>query len=373
MKTASAYLLYTPLTISLYMDVVGGSLGQRKDGLTGLFDPDRSLFPVMLRPRLEVQDADNIVAPGDHTSDLIDCRWYIGHDSSGERITKSTSGFSIGENGALTVTRNVEPSLPMTLFFSCAFLDPRTNKPYRKTQVVTLTSVLSTEIALSIEIDAAKKMAVSPFLTNMRRTITATLRNGDTVVPDDLAVYRWDVLDGGSWREITDDDLFYVGGQGSRCLTIDRAYIDKEFIRVVAFPVAYPDKTVEAHTKIYRWYGQWDEREVLTRGKFIRTTTREIEACCIIDTPKGEVVSPEKYYDITHIFTTNEKGALQQVIGYGERAVVPASIVGKDPNVLPVFGCEVYERTALRACCIDGKVVTLDGVIMTMSVSQENE
>lgn len=372
MKTASAYILYTPLTISLYMDVVGGSLIQRKDGLTGLFDPDRSLFPVMLRPRLEVQDADNIVTSGDHTSDLVDCRWYIGCGSDGVRITNTTSGFSIGEYGSLTVMRNVEPSQPLSLFFSCAFLDPRTNKPYRKTQLVTLTSVPGTELALSISINAAKKMAVSPFLTNMQRTITATFRNGEIVVPDDHAVYRWDVLEGGAWREITDEDLFYVSGQGSKSLTIDRAYIDQEFIRVVASPLAYPDRSVEAHAKIYRWYGQWDEREVLTRGKFIRPGTKEIEVRCIIDTPKGEVTSPECYYDITHIFTTNENGAPQQVIGYGKVVVVPASIVGKDPNILPVFGCEVKERTALRACCINGQVVTLDGMVLTMSISKEN-
>lgn len=373
MKTASAYILYTPLTLSLYMDVVGGSLSQRKDGLTGMFDPDRSLFPVMLRPRLEVLDADNIVAPGDHTSDLIDCRWYIGHDSSGERITQSTSGFSIGAHGALTVQRNVEPSMPLTLFFSCAFLDPRTNKPYRKTHLVTLTSALGTELALSISIDAAKKMAVSPFLTNMHRTITATFRNGESAVPDELSVYRWEVLDGTAWRAVTADDLFYVSGQGTKSLTIDRAYIDKEFIRVVACPTAFPDKSVEAHTKIYRWYGQWDEREILTRGKFVRATTKEIEVCCAIDTPKGEVVSPGDYFDITHILTTNENGAPQQVIGYGGRVVVPASIVGKDPNVIPVFGCDVKERTALRACVIDGKEVTLDGVLMTMSVAIDND
>lgn len=371
MKTASAYILYTPLTLSLYMDAVGGSLSQRKDGLTGMFDPDRSLFPVMLRPRLEILDADNLVAPGDHTSDLIDCRWYIGTDDTGERVTQSTTGFSLGEHGTLTVKRNVEPSMPLNLFFSCAFLDPRTNKPYRKTQLVTLTSALGTELALSIAIDAAKKMAVSPFLTNMRRTITATFRNGDSVIPDEYAVYRWDVLDGKAWRPITEDDIFYVSGQGTKSLTIDRAYIDKEFIRVVACPVSYPDSTVEAHTKVYRWYGQWDEREIITRGKFVRSTTREIEICCSVDTPRGEVVSPEGYFDITHIFTTNEKGAPQKVIGYGERVVVPASIVGKDPNVLPVFGCEVKERTALRACLIDGKEVMLNGVTMTMSIANQ--
>lgn len=371
MKTASVHILYTPLSISLFMDEVGGGLSQRKDGLTGSFDPDRSLFPVMLRPRLIVQDPDFIVAPGDHTSDLIDCRWYIGSDSNGERITSATSGFTLGEYGTLTVRRNVEPSTPLNLFFTCAFIDPRTNRSYRKSYLVTMTSVLGYELALSVDIDAARKMAINPFLTNMERTITASFRNGDKVIPDEKAAYRWDVLDNGAWRSITDDDLFYVSGQGTKSLKIDRAYIDKESIRVVAWHINYPDKTVEAHTRIYRWYGQWDEREVLTRGKYVRHDTRDIEVCCVVDTPKGEVISPQSYFDITHIFTTNEKGAPQTVVGYGEKVVVPSSIVGKDPNVTPLFGCEVKERSALRACCIGDQIVTINGLVMTMSVPND--
>ncbi len=371
MKTASAYILYNPLSLALFMDEVGGSLSQRKDGLTNTFDPDRSLFPLLLRPRLMIQDPDGIIATGDHTTDLIDCRWYIGSDESGERITSDTAGFQIGAYGELTVRCNVQPSTPLNLFFACAYIDTRTQKPYRKTYLLTLTSVIGYELALQVEINAAKKMAVSPYLTNMQRSITATFRNGTEDIADEDAVYNWQVLENGDWRDISEDDLFYVSGQATRELTIDRAYIDKEFLRVVVCHKNYPDKTVSAHTKIYRWYGQWDEREVITRGKFIRPDTTEIEVRCFVDTPKGEVVSPEEYFDITHIFTTNEKGAAQTVIGYGESVVVPASIVGKDPNVIPVFGCDVKEKTALRACTINGQQVTVNGLIMTMSVPNE--
>ena len=371
MKTASAYILYTPLSLSLYVDILGGSLNQRKDYLTGGFDPDRTLFPIQLCPRLVVHDFDNIVPSGDHSQDLIDCRWYIGCNESGERITSSTTGFSLGTCGVLTVSRNVEPSLPLNLYFSCAYVDPRTNKPYRKNYLVTLTSVLGTDLALSIEIDAAKKMAVSPFLINKKRTINAIFRNGEMVIPDELATFRWDVLDGGLWRAITDDDIFYESGQGSKSLTIDRSYIDKEFIRVVASPKSNSQVSVEAHTKVFRWYGQWSERVAIVRGKFVRPSTRDIEVCCIVDSSKGVISSPEQYYDITHVLTTDEKDSPLNVIGYGESVIVPASIVGKDPNVLPIFGCEVKERTALRACCIEGKTVTLNGVVMTMSVSDK--
>lgn len=74
---------------------------------------------------------------------------------------------------------------------------------------------------------------------------------------------------------------------------------------------------------------------------------------------------------MTHIFTTNEKGAPEKVIGYGESVVVPASIVGKDPNVIPIFGTEVKERTALRACLVSGKKALINGKIMCIQIPKE--
>lgn len=107
---------------------------------------------------------------------------------------------------------------------------------------------------------------------------------------------------------------------------------------------------------------------MITRGKFVRPDTSEIEVRAFVDSPKGQIIDPQNYFDMTHIFTTNEKGAPQTVIGYGETVVVPASIVGKDPNVRPVFGVEVFERTALRPMMINGKAVVINGKIATISI-----
>ncbi|TGY80252.1 MULTISPECIES: hypothetical protein [Muribaculaceae] len=369
MKTATAYIINTPLSVSLYMDIIGGGLEQTKNA-DGLFDPDRTLFPLALRPRLAVKDPDHVLADGDHTTGLIDTRWYIGTDDKGTRITESTSGFSLGAYGELTVRRNVEPSSPLSLYFTCGYIDPRTQKTIRKSQQVTLTTVQNVELNLSLEIDAAQKMAISPFKNQALRTITATFRNGSDPVPDARAVYSWQVLERSAltWRAIGADDPFYVSGQGTKALVIDRRYIDREAIRLEAHHKSAPSRVVSAMTKAYRCYGQWDEREMLTRGKFVRHDTREIEARAVIDTPRGQVTRPEDYFDITHIFTTNEKGAPEKVIGYGEKAVVGAGIAGRDPNVLAVFGCEVRERTALRVCTIGGRAVQVNGKVMCISI-----
>ena len=375
MKTATAYIIYDPLVLSFSIVETGGSTVQRKDALTGGFDPDRTLFPLVLKPLLEVQDPNHVLEDGDHSDKLIDCRWYIGSDENGTRIDSSTSGLTPGTGGTLTVSRNVEPSMPLNLFFTCAYIDARTQNTFRKSMSLALSSVLATELNLSLEIDAAAKMPVSPFKTHRRRTITATLRNGDETVSDDDAVYVWNVLDASTrqMRAITDDDLFYVSGQGTKALTVDRRFIDKELIEVVACHSAVPSRTVSARTKAFRWYGQWDDEVRITRGKYIRTDTTEIEVQALVNTPKGIVDSPADYYDITHVQTSSVSGAPQTVIGYGESVTVPRSSVGSDPNARPVFGIETRERTALRACLIDGSACLVDGAVMCISIPIDNE
>ena len=373
MKTATAYILYDPLTVNFSMVELGGSVVQRKDSLSGNFDPDRSLFPLVLRPQLKIQDPNHILQDGDHTDKLIDCRWYVGTDDKGTRIYSDTEGLKPGANGELSVSRNVEPAIPLNLYFSCAYVDPRTQNTFRKSVVVTLSSVLATEMNLGIEIDAANKMPVSPFKTHHHRTITATFRNGTENVPDESAVYVWRVLDASTreMRDVNDDDLFYVSGQGTRSITIDRRFIDKELLEVVASLAAEPSRKVSARTKMFRWYGQWDDEVRITRGKFVRPDTPEIEVQAYINTPKGQISSPADYFDITHIRTGSSADSFQETVGYGEVVTIPRSSIGSDPNLRPVFGIETRERTALRACTIDGAVCLMNGLIMCIQIPKE--
>ena len=373
MKTATAYIIYDPLILTFSMVEVGGSAVQRKDAVSGSFDPDRSLFPLVLRPTLSVRDPNHILTDGDHSDKLIDCRWFIGADSSGSRIFSDTSGFSLGDNGELTVTRNVEPSTPLNLYFTCAYIDARTQNTFRKSMGVTLSSVLATELNLGIEIDAASKMPVSPFKTHKQRTITATFRNGADAVPDSDAVYEWRVQDAAtrSMRSITSDDLFYVSGQGTRSLVIDRRFIDKELIEVVAYHKAEPSRIVSARTKAYRWYGQWDEDVRIVRGKYIRPDTAEVEVQAYVATPKGMVDASADHFDITHIRTGAAADSFQEVVGYGEKVAIPRSSIGSDPSARPVFGIEVRERTALRACTIGGAACLVNGSIACIQIPKE--
>lgn len=363
MKQTPVFIIYDALSLSFSVQVVGGSLTQRKDALTGEFDPDRTMFPLMLQPSLMVQDPNHVLVDGDHTSKLIDCRWYIGTDEKGTPIVTGTEGYTLGEYGKLVVSVNVEPDRPLQLFFSCSYIDSRTGKVFRKSMPFTLDTVLKEEVNLGIEIDASSKLLISPFKTHAQRKITATFRNGQDIVPDDAAQYRWMVQDQTTrqMRLIRDDDPFYVSGQNTKSLVIDRRYIDKELVEVQANLKSLPKKVVSAHTKIMRWYGWWEENIYITRGKFIRPDTTEIEAQAEVTTPKGVVANPTDFFDMTHYRTGKYADAPQFAIGLGEKVVVPRSSIGSDPNAVPVFGIEVFERTALRPLQLDGSELTVDG------------
>lgn len=378
MKTASAYIVYQPLNIALTMDMLGGSLTQRLDGLSGDFDPDRSITPLVLAPHLEVSDPDGIILVSDQSSNLIDCRWYLSTDDSDEtlRITPDTSGFTLGDAGRLTVWRNVQSYDPLQLFFSCAFIDPRTQRIYRKQYQLTLTTAESVDLNLSLEWDVADKMPISPFKNFGTRVIKATLRNGEHEVAIDGVNFlsRWHVWDqdARTWK-IASTNYLFIDAITEDSITIDRRYIDREVLMLQVFYAHdMSNQPLSKRVKIYRWYGQWDDRCVITRGKFVRPDTDEFEVLALVDTDKGQVSNPSRFFDITHIFTTNERGAAQTVVGYGETVVVPASIAGKDPNVIPVFGIETKERTALRAVTIGGKEIQIDGQAVCIQIPKES-
>lgn len=373
MKTATAYIVYNPLIVSLSMLEVAGSSTQKKSNLDGSFDPDRSIFPLVYKPVLKIKDPDGIIGESDQTENLIDCRWYIGSNEQGERIISTTNGMTLLSNGRLQISRNIEPTNPLSLFFVCRFIDPRTKNVFTKKWLKVLSTDATTEQNLSLEIDAAHLMPVSPFKNFGERDITATFRNGETAISDAQAVYKWKVLDGSessgyAFRDITTDDLFYISGQSTKTITIDRRLIDKEVIRLEAYHVNNPSNIASAQTTIIRRYGQWDEREVITRGKFYHSRADSIEVTCYIDSEKGAIASPQKFFDITHIVTTNEEGSEEKTIAYGESFITDASIASSDPHVRTVFGVSVKERTALRPIAIEGNIVTIGGLVACLQI-----
>lgn len=366
MKTTSSRIIYDPLNYSFNILEVGGGLSQKKDTITGAYYPDRSITPLLLRPILSIDDPHNIIAPGDHTSDIIDSRWYIGSVNEANRITATTAGYSILENGELLVSSNIAPDAPKSLYFSWAYLDTRRQEIIRKTELITLSSVAVTELNLSLEVDTPPVLNISPFKSMTTRVINASFRNGDQAVPDNQAVYKWMVLDGAGFRLINADDLFYVDGQGTKALTIDRRYVDKESLRLEVSHVANPDNVLSKNIRAVRFYGQWSEDIAITRGRFRRPDTTEIEVSASVSSSAGLIVNPTAYFDIELFFKMS--GFEFNSIGYGDKVIMPASSAGSDSTKEAVFGVQVRQLSALRPLTLNGKALSINNKVLVLQV-----
>lgn len=365
MKTNNAFIMYDPLSVSFSILELGGTLDQKKDKLTGLFSPDRATTSLILRPQLRVKDPEGILTSktqsADFTSSLFNHRWFVNN----ERILSTTPGYTLGNNGELVVAVNAEPDVPIKLKYCWNFTDARTHKVFGGEQELALVSVAVSDLNLSVKLDAALVIPISPFKNLTTRVINATFRNGETDIADSDAHYEWQVQvpsgDSKVYRAITSDDIFYVSGQGTKSLTIDRRFIDKEFIMLEVYHIAEPTRKEYARTKLYRDYGLWEDKMNFLTGRYIRYETKSVEILTTIETPKGNIASPSKYFNIEYFYKTTAAGDVFKSIGYGETLSMTRSKIGYDPNIKPIWGIEVKPLSALRATTINGKTVTING------------
>lgn len=372
MITNSASIVYNPLDIAFDVIEKGGSSIQKKETSTGRYDPNRAITPLVLIPNLQVKDPEKIILDGDYSQSLTNPRWYIDKECEANRVTKTTEGFTIGDYGRLTVTKNSEPDKAETLIFVVQFIDPRRNELMEFRKLIALACDAVNEINLSLEFDAPVRLPIVPFKNIINRTINAQLKNGANEVPDSDAVYVWKVLDGNSFRAITADDYFYVAGQNTKSIVIDRRYIDKEVVRVEAYHKSLPTSVESAQTKLHRWYGQYEERCDIVRGKMIHPDTKETEVLISVINRQGNIVNPERFFDIGIFFRRDIKGENWRSIAHSPSIVVPSSMAGVKYGVRAVFGAEIRELSALRALTINGKEILINGKTASMQIPNKS-
>jgi hypothetical protein len=373
MKKNSAYLLYDPLSLTVTMQFLGGSESQTCSAATGTvtYDPDRTFTPLQLKPLLMITDPEGILEDGDYSSHLQACHWYLGSDNTGELILSTTQGYDLGDNGALTVWKNIPPTTTQPLYFEGKFVDDRTGRAFVVSSSVVLATTQSQDVQLRLQTDWVNPMSIPVFKDLAERTLGVELYNGENKIDDEYVNFVWKIYDAtyngtGDFREIGEDDPCYVSGQGTSKLTIDRRFIDKERIICEANLVTYPNIIKTARCLAYRDYGQWQaSAPIFTQGRYIRTTTQTVATLEQITTPRGAVSTPEKYFDIEHVLLS---GSNQLTIGYGSEASVDANVVRGLDTREPVFGVQVMTRSALRPLTIDGQLLSMDGQIVCVQL-----
>lgn len=217
-KKDTVQVVVSALTWSASMRILSGTVTQTYNKDTKEYSPARSLVPLYILPEVSVSDPDGKMSG---IASLTGVEWYEGapKGDGSNRITDGTY-YKIGDGTvegfpkyALKVIKDVPCDSPLEIYATAIFTDVRTDRTVRVAVAVQLSSVLYDNQNYSVSIDKPSSYAVDPLrLTDpasdeWTEVITAQLYSGIEPVDDSHAAYWWEVLDGGTWRRITMDDI----------------------------------------------------------------------------------------------------------------------------------------------------------------------
>lgn len=361
-------LVYDPLDVSFNIVAHGGSTGQMKENISGRYDPDRFITPLLLNPTLQVVDPNHVISDGDYSSQLIDVRWFANEATDANRIVpKADAALDVGTDGSLLVYKNLEPGESLTLICTASFVDPRRGEVLKFRMELPLSCTAVSDASLTLNFDAPVRMPICPFKGEGLRTLHAQLVNGSTPLDDELVTCEWAVVN--EHHLVGSDDDWYVSGQGTKNLTIDTRFIGSVNLEVRAWLKADKNIIERATTKIHRWYGQYRERIDVDKGQIVTTDTTKCEVKVTVATNRwGELEHPQDYFDIAIAFKKDLPGEAWRIVGYGDRVSMPIADVNPKYGVNTVFGAQVRELSELRPAKIGSQQIVINGQRVFMRV-----
>lgn len=236
-------VLLSPFRESFCIDA-NDTLQQWHYDQTGEYLPDRAITPLILSPRISVQDPETEVI---YEPSFYQVRWFLLNTATGKydtEITNTEDGdvdYLILPTGELEVKKNVSENAPVSLLCKATYIDPRNaGKTYTCSDTVDLTTHRDSSVTSpSIDIDQEGTVKYNPFIdASSLFTFTATVRLGDKLIdttdPEVPYRLRWYAKDA-ELREMLIDAVdspcakfpCYVSGQGTPQLTVNAMYADQ--------------------------------------------------------------------------------------------------------------------------------------------------
>ena len=224
---------WTPLIDRFGILVEAGSKTQFYYTNEGQFIPSRAVTPLKLVASLHIVDPDGQITTGNKVSSC-DVKWYEG--SYDTQITADMSGYTLGEDKSLTVSKNVLPNNPLQILVRCTYIDPRNGNTLVYEDSCSLNSISKTDNVHSVTLDKPAKMLFNPISDDSTVMITATLKLGSEVVADANAKYWWYIVNNGVETLIDQAEtaIEYISGQGTKTLAVNAMYTNQSIIRVKA-------------------------------------------------------------------------------------------------------------------------------------------
>lgn len=252
---------YSPLRVSVGMQVTEGVLTQEYDPGASEYAPDRRIRPTAILPVVSVSDPAGLLAGGVANAMLADIYWYEGEASEANVILDSNPDYDIdkaSENtnrGRITVYKNVPFNQPLTLVFKAVLVDMAGGKVRRKANVmgsVDLTTSTASSSPLVL-VQGYPRGNLYNILDQRALKLSAKLMSGTEEIPSAFWWYKkegtkltpLEDLDGAKTGELT-VPVGYVGRRGKFVAkvqdcrkdlkAVQDAWLDAELEKVRDYP-----------------------------------------------------------------------------------------------------------------------------------------
>lgn len=382
-KVRKIGVVYDPVNISTSLVAQGGALTQKHYAETAEYIPDREVTPLVLYPRIWVDDPNQIQSGGykklsstawyalpKDIADHVD-KEYLSKELSKYLITVASPGYAVQPDGSLVVSKNIPYLSPEVLVFIGDYCDARTGNIVRAQAMVVLSST-SVSVSPELVLDKPASWTYNPIKDEGLRTITATFRLGG-VVPDAAVVKFWwyRVSDGGETLVNPEEDLFYEGGQETNSLKIDPRFIENALL--LRCKVEYscdgdplPDSPTEdclkADTLVLRRCPAFDYEHFVHGGLDVSPDAKSVHNECVVTVGSNVIEEPARWFQIKWFIKNYTFGADWRELGTGETIDIDANEFRNGADV----ALEVEERGPLGAASLDGFVLTDDNAVLIL-------
>lgn len=357
---------WTPLVTRFGIVCEAGSKTQFYYVNANQYIPSRAVTPLVLKAALHVVDPDGKLPTGDKISSC-DVKWYESNYDT--QISADTTGYTLGDDGSLTVNKNVHPNSPLMLLCRATYVDPRNGNTLVYEDRANLSSISKSDKTLTIFTDQAPKVTFNPLTDSSTFTVTATLKLGSEAVPDSNAKYWWYVVNNGVETLIDKSEtaLEYVSGQGTKTLTINAMYTNQSIYRVKATnyegtaPSTCPANAPSTDVALIYWLPDVRANVYTPNSSVIRKGDTYKTFKCELYTNRDLLTAQQMqdYYLIRWYKKPTTAGGTATHLGDGSSITVPTSELALSGRQAMQVYCEVYTRGAW------GYKVTSSGAVIT--------
>ena len=363
---------YTPLTVGFDISVSGGTTEQFYYTNASQYQPNRSLAPCLLTPRMSLINPDS-GSTSEVTSGL-EVTWY---ENSKSTVISTGDYYTVNANGTLTVKKNVPLTGILQIICVAKYTDPRTGLVYQKEMSIPFSLIMKTDNALILGWDIPEVCTFNVLNDAATRVITATARVGTTVQTDSQVKFFWYLVTANGTETLispkADVNMLEFTALTNSQLTVNNMYVNKTRIRLKAAlkttsnpnPSA-PDNTNYWIESTLSWLmsGKITAYAKSPTGDKIKANETTKIFKCGVNVGGRELTDSEitNNFYIEWYAKSSAAGATRKLIGGGLQISVPASTLRTSNYAITVeVTPEVYERGPYKAVINGTKLVTSGG------------